>query len=91
MAEQGDGGHHPHERLTVEGEDGQEEDGIGMDMERVEAIVVKNDEEEAGEWGHQPRVDAVQEEGIECTIRGLRYGRGDLERGIPPLAIIARH
>ena len=44
MVKQGDGGHHPHERLTIEGENGQEEDGVGMDVERVKAIAVKDGE-----------------------------------------------
>ena len=70
MAKQSDGGHHPNERLTVEGKNGQEEDGVGMEVECVEAIVVENSEEEAREWGHQPRVDVVHEEGEKVLFVG---------------------
>ena len=54
VAEKRDGGHHPHERLTIEGEKGHEEDGVGMDVERVKTIMVKDGEEEAGEWDTSP-------------------------------------
>ena len=62
-----------------------------MDVERVEGIVVENSEEEAGEWGHQPRVDDVHEEGEEGAACGLRRSGGDPERHLLPLIIVARH
>ena len=62
-----------------------------MDVERVEARVVANSEEEAGEWGHQPRVDVVHEQGEEGAARGLRCSGGDPERFLLPLIVVARH
>ena len=61
-----------------------------MDVERVKTIVVKDGEEEGGEWRYQPREDAVHEEGEEVAARGLRCGGGDLERSLLPLIIISR-
>ena len=42
VAEQRNGGHHPHERLAVEGEDRQEKVGVGMKMEGVEPVMVED-------------------------------------------------
>ena len=90
VAEHRDRGHHSHEHLAVEGEDGQEEDRVGMNVEHVEATMLENGIEEAGEGRNHPRADVVQEEGITGTVRGLRHGGGNLERGIPPFAITTR-
>ena len=46
VAEQRNGGCHPHKRLAVEGEDRREEDGVGMKMEGVEPIMVEDGIEE---------------------------------------------
>ena len=62
-----------------------------MDVERVKAIVVKDDKEEVGEWRYQPRVDAVHEEGEERAARGLWCSGGDPEHCLLPLIVIARH
>ena len=42
VAEHGDGRHHSHECLAVEGEDGQKEDKDGMEVERVDTVVVED-------------------------------------------------
>ena len=90
VVEHGDGGHHPHERLAVEGKDGQKEDRVGMEMEHVVAVMVENGVEEAGERRNQPCPNVVQEEGIEGVVRGLRLGEGEPKHRLSPFAVIAR-
>ena len=65
MARQCHGRHHPDIRLAVEGEDRQEEDGVGMKMESMDVIMAKDGVEEVREGGNQHGDDATREEGVE--------------------------
>ena len=42
MTEERHGGPHTHEGLAIEGEDGQEEDGVGLKMKGLDLIVVED-------------------------------------------------
>ena len=55
-----------------------------MKMEQVDPIMVEDGVEEAGERRNQPRIDAVQEEGVEDAVHGSRLGGANPERYLPP-------
>ena len=59
MAKQHHGRHHAQVRLAVVGEDGQEEDGVGMKMKGVDLVMAEDGVEEVGEGGNQPDDDAA--------------------------------
>ena len=54
MAKQRHRRHHPHECLTIEGEDRQEKDGIGMKVEGVELVMSEDGVEKFREGGTSP-------------------------------------
>ena len=56
VAEEGDHRPHPHERLMVEGEERQDEDGAGLDMESVHLVMLQDGIEEIGRASCRERV-----------------------------------
>ena len=54
MAQERHGRHHAQVRLTVVGKDGQEEDRVGMEMQRLQPVVVEDLIKEIGEGGTNP-------------------------------------
>ena len=91
MAQQRHGRHHSNVRLTVEGEDRQEKDGVGMKMEGVDLIVTEDGVEDVGEGGNQPGNGATREEGVESAARGLRLGRADPKHSLLLLVTLRHH
>ena len=70
MAEEGHWGPHAHKGLVVEGEDGQEQDGVGLEMERLDLIVLDDGSEELQEVQDEPREDDMEEEGVDWLCQG---------------------
>ena len=65
MAQERHGRHHAQVCLTVVGKDGQEEDLVGMEMQRLQPIVVEDFVKEIREGRNQPDSNAAREEGKE--------------------------
>ena len=63
MAQERHRRHHAQVRLTVVGKDGQEEDRVGMKMQRLQPVVVEDFIKEIREGRNQPDGDAAREEG----------------------------
>ena len=63
-AEERNGGAHSQEGLAVEGEEGEGQDGVGVEVERLDPVMVQNGEEETGERGDQAGKDRVEEERV---------------------------
>ena len=60
--------------LAVIGEDCQEKDGIGVEMQGLQLIVAEEKEEELGEGRHQASSNGTYEERIEGAPLTLRDG-----------------
>src|SRR5664279_2182931 len=84
-AEQLHGGLYTQVHLAKEGENGEDGDGVGLEMERMNLIVFKDGEEETGKQRHKAGKEGVQEEGIlrDGEIGGPRRAR--TQGGGPPL------
>ena len=63
MAQQSHGQHHAQIRLAIVGEDGQEKDGVGMKMQRLQPEMAEDLIEEVREGRNQPGGDTAREEG----------------------------
>ena len=83
MVQERHGRHHTQVRLTLVGKDGQEEDRVGMEMQRLQPIVVEDFIKEIREGRNQPDGDAAREEGEEGAVLGLRHVGGKTELGLP--------
>ena len=90
MAQERHGRHHAQVRLTVVGEDGQEEDRVGMEMQRLQPIVVEDFIKEIRERGDQPNGGAAREEGEEGDPFRLRLVGGEPKLRLPPLIALTR-
>ena len=90
MAQKRHGRHHAQVRLTVLGKDGQEEDRIGMEMQRLQPIVVADFIKEIREGRNQPNGDAAREEGEEGAPLRLRLIGCKPKLRLPPLVALSR-
>ena len=63
VAQQRHGRHHSNIRLVVEGEDRQEEDGVGMKMESMDLVMAKDGVEEVREGGTSPATMLLMKKG----------------------------
>ena len=73
VAQKSHGRNHAQIRLAVVGKNGQEEDGVGMKMQRLQPEMVENLIEEIGEGRNQPGSDVAREEGEEGASLRLRH------------------
>ena len=71
VAQQCHGRHHPDIRLTVEGKDRQEKNGVGMEMEGLQPVMLEDCIEEVREGGNQASDDAAYKEGVEGALMCL--------------------
>ena len=90
MAEQRNGGLHPHEGLAVEGEDGEEEDRVGLKVEGMNHVMREHGVEKLKEGRDEPRKDVVEEEGEDRTRQGSLLGGANPKLGLSSLVVIAR-
>ena len=91
MAQQGHRRPHPDMSLAVVGENRQEKNGVGMEVQGLQIVMVKNGKEELGKRGHQTGGDGAHEERVEGAPSALRKGGADLERGRPVVALRRHH
>ena len=63
MGQQCHGRHHPDIRLTVEGKDRQEKDGVGMEMKGLQPVMAEDGIKEVGEGGNQPATTLLIKKG----------------------------
>ena len=90
MAQERHGRHNAQVHLTVVGKDGQEEDRVGMEMQRLQPVVVEDFIKETREGRNQPDGDAAREEGEEgAPLRLWLVGR-EPELRLPPLIALPR-
>ena len=73
VAQQCHGWHHAQVRLAIVGEDRQEKNGVGMEMQRLQPEVVEDLEKEIRKGGNQPGGDAAREEWEEGASLRLRH------------------
>src|SRR4051812_8537735 len=66
-------------RLAVVGEDRQEKDGVGLEMQSLQAVMAEDGEEELRERRHQARRNRGHEERIEGAPLAFRGIGADLE------------
>ena len=90
MPQKRQGQHHTQLWLAIVGEDGQEKDRVGMEVQRLQPVVVKDLIKEIGEGRNQPDGDAAREEGEEGASLGLRHIGGDPELRLPFLVALPR-
>ena len=76
--------HHAQVRLAVVGKDGQEEDRLGMEVQRLQPVVVENLIKVVGERRDQPDSNAAREEGEEGASLRLRHVGGKPELRLAP-------
>ena len=88
MAQQSHGRHHAQIRLAIVGEDGQEKDGVGMEMQRLQPVVAEDLIEEIREGGNQPCGDTAREEGEERASLGLRTSEAT-RSSVFPLSLLS--
>ena len=70
MAKQRHERHHAQVRLTVVGEDGQEEDRVGMDMQRLQTVVVEDFIKEIRERDTNPTATLLEKKGKKVLSSG---------------------
>src|SRR4051812_41729363 len=77
--------------LVVVGEDRQEEDGVGVEMQGLQVVMAEDGKEELRERGHQARSNGAYEERIEGAPMAHRGGGANLEHPRPVDALRRRH
>ena len=70
VAQKSHGRHHAEVRFAVVGEDGQEKNGVGMKMQRVQPVVAKDLVEEVREGGTNPSAIALMKKGKKVLPSG---------------------
>ena len=70
MAQERHGWHHAQIRLTVVAEDGQEEDRVGMEMQRLQPVVVEDFIKEIREGGTNPTATPLEKKGKKMLPSG---------------------
>ena len=70
MAQERHGRHHAQVHLTVVGKDGQEEDRVGMEMQRLQPIVVGDFIKEIREGRNQPTATLLEKKGKKVLPSG---------------------
>ena len=90
MAQERHRWHHTQVRLTVIGKDGQEEDRVGMEMQRLQPVVVEDFIKEIRKGRNQPDGDAAREEGEEGAPLRLRLVGRKPELRLPPFIALPR-
>ena len=91
MAQQGHRGPYPNMSLAVVGENRQEKNRVGMEVQSLQVVMAENRKEELGKGRHQTGGDGAHEERVEGASFILRKGRANLERGRPVVALRRHH
>ena len=89
MVQQGHRGPYPNMSLAVVGENRQEKNGVGMEVQGLQIVMVKNGKEELGKRGHQTGGDGAHEELVEGASIVLRKGGATLSAAAPLLPCTA--
>src|SRR4051812_38573556 len=77
--------------LAIVGENRQEKDIVGVEMQSLQVVLAKNGMEELRERRHQTGDDGAYEERVEGASLALRLVGADLERSRPLSALRYRH
>ena len=77
--------------LAIIGENRQKKNGVGMEMQGLQILLVNNGKEELGKRGHQTGGDGAHEELVEGAPFALRKGGAGLEHGRPVVALRRHH
>jgi len=70
MAKERHGGHNAQVRLAVVGEDGQEEDRVGMEMQRLQPVVVEDFIKKSEKGGTNPTAALLEKKGKKVLPSG---------------------
>ena len=91
MAQQGHRGPYPNMSLAVVGENRQEKNRVGVEVQSLQVVLVKNNKEELGKRRHQTGDDGAHKERVEGAPLAFRLGEAGLEHSRPLVALRHRH